>query len=78
MWSPQCRCHYREFALYNLKAEKRFTLKKARSPLEIAVTEYGELGENDFYYNLFLDSNELTGHEIRLLPAGKEVVVYVG
>lgn len=63
---------------YNLKSEKIFTLKNRRSPLEIAVTEYGELGEDDFYYNLFLTSNNLSGKDILLLPAGREVLVYVG
>lgn len=62
---------------YNLQAEKRFTIKNARSPLEIAVTEYGELGEDDFYYDLFLTSNNLSGNDILLLPAGREVVIYV-
>lgn len=62
---------------YNLKTEKRITLKTPRSPIEITVTEYGSLGIDDFYYNLFLTSNNLTGSEILLLPAGKEVVIYV-
>jgi len=61
---------------YNLKVEKRFTLKKARSPLEITITEYGSLGENDENYDLFITSNNLCGDEILLLPAGTEVVVY--
>jgi hypothetical protein len=61
---------------YNLKAEKRFTIKNPRSPLEIAVTEYGSLGDLDFYYDLFLSSNELNGNDILLLPAGREVVIY--
>jgi hypothetical protein len=61
---------------YNLNVEKRFTLKKPRSPLEITVTEYGELGESDSNYDLFLESNELSGNDILILPAGREVVVY--
>ena len=63
---------------FNLKSEKRFTLKNARSPLEITVTEYGDLGENESNYQLFLDSNNLTGKDILILPAGREVVVYAG
>jgi hypothetical protein len=62
---------------YNLRAEKRFTLKKSRSPIEITVTEYGTLGEDDENYDLFLNSNNLTGNDILILPAGHEVVVYV-
>jgi prophage DNA circulation protein len=62
---------------YNLKVEKIITLKKHRSPLEIAVTEYGSPGLNDENYDLFLNSNELTSNEILLLNPGREVVVYV-
>jgi hypothetical protein len=61
---------------YNLKSEKIFTLKKMRSPLEIAVTEYGELGTDDYYYDLFIKTNDLHGNDILLLPAGREVVIY--
>jgi hypothetical protein len=61
---------------YNLKIEKRFILKTPRSPLEIAVTEYGDLGESDFYYDLFLSSNKLNGNDILALPAGREVLIY--
>ncbi len=57
---------------FNLKTEKRFTLKKERSPLEITVTEYGDIES----YDLFISSNNLTGDEVLLIPAGKEVVVY--
>ena len=62
---------------FNLNAEKRFTIKTDRSPLEITVTEYGTLGDNEENYQLFIDSNNLTGDDILLLPAGREVVVYV-
>lgn len=61
---------------FNLKTERRFAIKRDRSPLEITVTEYGELGEDDSNYDLFISSNNLTGSEILLLPAGKEVVIY--
>jgi hypothetical protein len=61
---------------FNLKSEKRFTLKNPRSPLEITVTEYGSLGENEENYQLFIDSNQLSGKEILILPAGKEIVIY--
>jgi hypothetical protein len=62
---------------YNLRVEKVIKLQKNRSPLEITVTEYGSLGQNDENYDLFLSSNELTSNEILLLNAGREVVVYV-
>lgn len=61
---------------FNLKTENRIVLKTARSPLEIAITEYGELGENDYYYDLFLTSNNLSSNDILILPAGREVVIY--
>jgi len=62
---------------FNLKTEKRFTLKKTRSPIEITVTEYGSLGDDDANYKLFLQSNNLYGKDILILPAGREVVIYV-
>ncbi len=61
---------------YNLKIERRFRIKTPRSPLEITVTEYGSLGENDSNYDLFIKSNHLSGNDILLLPAGREVVIY--
>lgn len=64
-------------ASLDLAIEKRFTLKHPRSPMEIAFTEYGTLGPNQENLDLFIDSNKLTGDEILLLPAGKEVLVYV-
>ena len=61
---------------FDLKVERRFVLDQPRNPLEIAVTEYGGFGEGDSNIDLFIRSNELTGNEIYLLPAGREVVVY--
>jgi prophage DNA circulation protein len=61
---------------FDLKIEKRFTLDRNRSPLEITVTEYGGLGENDSNYDLFINSNNLKGNDILYLPTGREVVVY--
>ena len=62
---------------YNLAVEKVIVLDRPRSPLEITVTEYGELGENDENYELLIKSNHLTGTDILLLTAGREVVIYV-
>ncbi len=64
-------------ASYDLAIEKRFVLERPRSPIEIAITEYGGLGENDSNVDLFLKSNELKDNDIIVLPAGREVVVYV-
>jgi len=57
---------------FNLATEKRFIIKNRRSPLEVCVTEYGSID----YYDLFIESNELSGDEILLLNPGREVVIY--
>ena len=64
-------------AAFNLAIEKRFTLDRERAPIEVAITEYGELGDEDSNFDLFIASNQLKGNDILLLPAGREVVVYV-
>lgn len=67
---------YLQQALFDLAIERRFTLKSPRSPIEITISEYGALGENDANFDLFIESNQLQGNDILLLPAGREVVVY--
>lgn len=62
---------------FDLAIEKRFTLKGDRAPIEITITEYGNLGEVDANFDLFIDTNALKADDILMLPAGKEVVVYV-
>lgn len=62
---------------FSLAIEKRFILKVPRAPIEIAITEYGTLGDNDENFDLFLDSNKLQSSDILLLNSGREVVVYV-
>jgi hypothetical protein len=62
---------------FDLKVEKRFILDRNRSPIEIALSEYGGPGDNDQNIDLFNLSNNLKGKDIVLLPAGREVVVYV-
>jgi prophage DNA circulation protein len=68
---------YLLISLFDLSVEKRFSLKTPRAPIEITIKEYGELGEADSNFDLFIESNELTGNDILLLPAKREVVVYV-
>jgi hypothetical protein len=58
---------------FDLAAAKRFTLRRPRAPVEISATEYGDLDHLDF----FISSNGLKGGEILLLPAGREIVVYL-
>lgn len=62
---------------FDLYIEKRFILEKPRVPIEIAITEYGNLGVDDSNLDLFIQSNKLKNNDILLLPAGREVVVYV-
>ncbi len=64
-------------SIFDLLIEKRFVITKDRAPIEICITEYGNLGENDSNFDLFINSNFLKNTEILLLRAGKEVVVYV-
>jgi prophage DNA circulation protein len=63
--------------IFDLAIEKRFVLEKRRAPIEITITEYGDLGEDDINLDLFISSNKLKSNDILLLPAGREVVVYV-
>jgi len=61
---------------FNSNVEKILTLKNARSPIEITVTEYTD-GDFETNYDLFLNSNDLHGNDILLLPAGREIKIYV-
>ena len=62
---------------FDLSIEKRFVLEKMRAPIEITISEYGDLGENDINFDLFIESNGLKGNDILILPEGREVLVYV-
>jgi prophage DNA circulation protein len=62
---------------FDLKTERKIILAHVRSPLEIAITEYGATSETcDYYYNLFCTSNKLYGDEQLLLKTGREVIIY--
>lgn len=58
---------------FDLSVEKMILLSEARAPIEIAITEYGSVDK----FDLFVDSNNLKGDDILILPAGREVLVYV-
>ena len=60
----------------SLQIEKRILLDRPRTPIEITITEYGSLGENDENFDLFIATNKLKGNDILLLDRGVEVVVY--
>lgn len=62
---------------FALAIEKRFILDRQRAPIEITITEYGSLGIDDINFDLFITTNSLLGNDILILPAGREVVVYV-
>lgn len=62
---------------FDLKIEKRFTITRDRAPIEITISEYGTLGDADEMFDFFISTNALEGFDILLLPAGREVVVYV-
>jgi len=62
---------------FDLRIEKRFILDRDRAPIEITIKEYGTLGEDDANFDFFTETNKLHDTDILLLPAGKEVVVYV-
>jgi prophage DNA circulation protein len=61
---------------FDLKVERRFRLDRPRSAIDIAAVEYDGLGEADSNLDLFIRSNNLSGDEIYMLPAGTEVVIY--
>ena len=61
---------------YDLALEKIIYLDMPRSPIDVVISEYGSLGYNDYYLDLFIESNQLTGEELMLLPATKSVKIY--
>jgi hypothetical protein len=68
---------YLQQLAFDLKIERRIVLDRPRTPIEIAVNEYKGFGTNDSNLDLFIESNSLSGDDILLLPAGREVVIYV-
>lgn len=67
---------YLLLSAYDLSVERRFTLPKPKTPLQIVGEEYRSFGDNDNLIDLFISTNDLKGTEILFLPAGKEIVVY--
>jgi hypothetical protein len=60
---------------YDLRIEKRFTLREPTAPIMLAIREYPGTAISDAY-DLLIQANSLTGIEILLLDAGREVIVY--
>jgi hypothetical protein len=63
--------------LFELAIEKIITVDSPTAPIIIAIEQYGGLGAGDANFDKFISINRLKGKEILILPAGKEVVVYV-
>ena len=61
---------------YDLRVEKRFTIRNATAPVVLAIEEYPNY-EIERGMDLLIKANALTGDEILLLPVGREIVVYV-
>lgn len=62
---------------FDLKIEKKFVLKEPKSAIGVTIEQYGELGNNDENLDFFINSNNLEGQDIMLMPAGKELVIYI-
>ena len=56
---------------FSLRQEKRITLDRARTIIDLAAELYGEV---DPQLDFLIASNELTGSEILELPKGREIV----
>ena len=55
---------------FDLAVSRRFTLKKPRTPVEIAFAENQDI-------DVFISVNNLKSEDILLLPAGREVLVFL-
>jgi hypothetical protein len=64
----------------SLPFEKRKSFPVKKTPVEIVVSEYGDLGTSGNEENLdrFFDLNDLGGLDQYLVPAGREVVLLAG
>ena len=59
---------------FSLKQERRVTLDRSRTIIDLAGELYGEV---DPQLDFLIQSNDLTGSEILELPAGKEIVYFI-
>jgi len=59
---------------FSLKQERRITLDRNRTIIDLAAELYGEV---DAQLDFLIQSNDLTGSEILELPAGKEIVYFI-
>jgi hypothetical protein len=62
---------------FELKMEKSIILDRPTSPLILAIREYRASAVGaDAAFDLLCRSNNLSGKELLLLPANREVVIY--
>lgn len=59
---------------FSLKQERRIVLDRNRTFVDLIAELYGE---TDAQYDFFINSNNLSGDEIKELPAGREIVYYI-
>lgn len=59
---------------FSLKQERRLTLTRARTAIDLVAELYGDV---DGMLDFFIASNRLTGSEILEIPKGRSVVFYV-
>jgi hypothetical protein len=61
---------------YDLRIEKRYTLRQPTAPITIAIKEYPNQ-QIEAALDLLCKANALSGDDILLLPSGREIMVYV-
>lgn len=59
---------------FSLKQERRITLDRERTPLDLAAELYGE---TDSKLDFIITSNDLNGDEMFAIPRGREIVYYI-
>jgi hypothetical protein len=60
---------------FDLRIEKRFTLDREKTPIQICVEEFGLKAEENL--DSFIEWNELEGDDVMILGISRELVVYV-
>lgn len=59
---------------FNLKQERRIILDRDRTIIDLVAELYGSIDEQ---LDFFINSNNLTGSEIKEVPKGREIVYYL-
>ena len=61
---------------FDLRVERRFSLSIPTPSIVASMIGYSNRGTNDSSFDLFIDSNGLSGDDIYMIPRGREVVFY--